>query len=101
MNIKITDEALPLWEKLTDQDKKSWTGNVTCQKCFKVIDANDFSGSLYEGQLALFHMCKQCGNKEVRLIDVKDQSQQAIDNDFEQWVKSKKTADPEKYDKKR
>ncbi|MBU2509735.1 hypothetical protein KJ966_00280 [bacterium] len=97
MNIKITDEALPLWNRLSDEEKKSWTSNVTCQKCHKEINAADFSGSLYEGQLALFHMCTQCSNKEVRLIDVEGQTQKDIDDDFEQWVKAKKAAHPEKF----
>ncbi len=79
MTIKITDEALPLWNQLTEEEKESWTSDVTCQKCQKPVNANDFSGSLYEDQLALFHLCKQCGNKEVRLVEVVNQSQKQID----------------------
>ncbi len=97
MKIKITDEALPLWDQLSEEEQKNWTSNVTCQKCQKDINADGFSGSIYEDQLALFHMCKQCGNKEVRLIDVKEQVQADIDSDFEQWVKAKKASNPSKY----
>jgi len=97
MSIKFTDEALEHWNKISDEEKKAWTTDVTCQKCSAEINASDFSGSIHEGQLALFHMCEQCGNKEVRLIDVEPQQQQAIDDDFERWKQQKRAAHPDLF----
>ncbi len=99
MKIKMTDEAQMLWSRLNQADQESWVTNTTCQKCSHPIEPTDFSGSIYEGQLALFHRCTQCDNKEVRLIDVEEQNQKAVDDDFEAWVKAKKAANPEKYGK--
>ena len=90
MTLSFTDEALALWNKLNEEEKTAWTSNVACQKCYREIAGDNFNGSIYEGQLALFHMCKQCGNKEVRLIDVNQQTQQEIDDDFERWLQSKR-----------
>ncbi len=95
--MKFTDEARELWNKLNEEDQKAWTTNVSCQKCGTKIDKGDFSGSIYEEQLALFHRCPQCENKEVRLIAVDDTTQQEIDDDFERWLKSKKEQHPEKF----
>ncbi len=89
--MNFTDEARELWNKLSNDDKEAWTSNVTCQKCSAGIDKNNFNASVYEGNLALFHECR-CGNKEIRLIDVTMQNQQAIDDDFEQWKKAKTKA---------
>lgn len=97
MKIKMSDEAQPLWDKLGKEDQKFWTSNVYCQKCKEEIKATDFSGSIYEEQLALFHCCQKCGNKEVRLIEIDEKRQEDIDDDFENWVKAKKAANPEKY----
>ena len=97
MSDNFTPEALELWKQISDEEKKLWTENVTCQKCSAKIGSGDFNGSIYEDQLALFHECKDCGNKEVRLIDVTLQNQKAIDDDFEQWLKAKKEADPDRF----
>lgn len=97
MSGQFTPEALELWNQLSDEEKRSWTTDVCCQKCSKQIAGNDYNGSIYEGQLALFHECKSCGNKEVRLIDVTLENQKEIDDDFEQWLKAKKAAHPDRF----
>ena len=95
--MKFTNEAKALWNKLSEEDQKAWTTNVSCQKCGTKINTDDFSGSVYEEQLALFHRCTECENKEVRLIAVDDTTQQEIDDDFDRWLKSKKEQHPEKF----
>jgi len=97
MTNRFTGEALTLWNKLSDDEKDAWTTGVSCQKCQFKIKKTDFSGSVFEGQLALFHECEQCGNKEVRLIDVEPQNQQEIDDDFERWKKQKQAEHPERF----
>lgn len=94
MKQNFTEEALALWNKIPEEDQVAWLSNVACQKCQATIDTSEFNGSMYEGQLALFHMCRECGNKEVRLIDIKQENQQAIDDDFERWKEQKKAANP-------
>ncbi len=88
--MNFTDEAKEMWNKLSSEEQKEWTEDLFCQKCNIRIDPANINGSIHEGQLALFHACTGCDNKEVRLIDVFLQSQKAIDDDFEQWVKAKK-----------
>ena len=85
----FTEEAREYWDQLSEEEQQAWITHVTCQKCFAPIDPNEFKASVYEGQLALFHMCKTCGNKEVRLIDVNQKTQQEIDDDFARWLDSK------------
>ncbi len=97
--MKFTNEAQELWDKLSEEDKTAWTSNVSCQKCQAEINKDDFSGSVYEDQLALFHECKMCSNKEVRLIDVEEHNQQEIDDDFDRWLKSKQKQHPEAFKK--
>lgn len=99
MEPTFTEDALGHWNQLTAEEKIAWTANATCQTCQTQFDPSDFNGSIYEGQLALFHMCEQCGTKEVRLIDVKQQSQQAIDDDFQRWLASKRQSHPDLFDK--
>ncbi|MFH2133534.1 MAG: hypothetical protein ABIK68_24410 [bacterium] len=98
--MNFTDEAREQWDRLSEQAKSEWTENLFCQKCRCEIEVANINGSIYEGQLALFHNCPQCGNKEVRLIDVSPRNQQTIDEDFERWVKAKKAAHPELFGKK-
>ena len=90
--MNFTDEALEIWNGLSNEEQGEWTENLVCQKCKAEIDPANINGSIHEGQLALFHACSSCDNKEVRLIDVSLQSQKAIDDDFEQWVKAKEAA---------
>jgi hypothetical protein len=90
--MNFTDEALEHWNKLSTEEQREWTENLTCQSCGAEIDANNINGSIYEEQLALFHECASCDNKEVRLVEINLQHQKAIDDDFEQWVKAKKAA---------
>ncbi|MCP4749756.1 MAG: hypothetical protein GY866_02595 [Proteobacteria bacterium] len=97
MGMNFTEEALELWNQLEEDEKEKWTTQLFCQKCNAEINVEDINVSIHEEQLALFHKCKQCENKEVRLIDVGLQDQKAIDHDFEQWVKSKKAAHPERF----
>ena len=97
MTNRFSGEALTLWNKLSDEEKDDWTTGVSCQKCQAKIEKTAFNGSVYEGQLALFHECEQCGNKEVRLIDVEPQNQQEIDDDFERWKKQKQAQHPERF----
>ncbi len=97
MSGKFTPEAQELWDQLSEEEKTQWTTNVTCQKCKKKIESNEYNGSIYEDQLALFHNCEGCGNKEVRLIDVNLVNQKEIDDDFDQWLKAKKAAHPDRF----
>jgi hypothetical protein len=99
MEPTFTDEALVYWNQLTEEEKTAWTTNTACQNCQSKIDPGDFSGSIYEGQLALFHLCTSCGTKEVRLIDINQQSQQAVDDDFQRWLQSKRQSHPDKFTK--
>jgi len=94
---KISPEAKERWEQLSEQDQKLWLTGVVCVNCKNPIPADGFSLSIYEDDLALFHECDQCGNKEVRLIDVGAKNQQKVDDDFEQWVKSKRAAHPDLF----
>jgi hypothetical protein len=98
--MNFTDEALEFWNQLSETEQAEWTENLFCQKCKAEIDPANMNGSVHEGQLAFFHECSQCSNKEVRLVDVMEQSQKAIDDDFEKWAKSKRAARPELFDKK-
>lgn len=98
--MNFTDEALEQWNRLSKDEQRSWTENLFCQKCKAEIDAANINASIHEEQLALFHGCPQCGNKEVRLIDVSMQSQKAIDDDFAKWAESKKKERPELFGKK-
>ncbi len=97
MTSRFTGEALELWNQLSEEEKDAWTEGVYCQKCLTKIEKTDYNGSIYEEQLALFHMCSKCGNKEVRLIDVELQNQEAIDDDFERWKKQKQAEHPERF----
>jgi hypothetical protein len=97
MTKRFTEEALALWNELSDEEQDVWTTGVSCQKCQTKIEKTDFNGSIYEGQLALFHECQQCSNKEVRLIDISPQNQQEIDDDFERWKKQKQAEHPERF----
>lgn len=95
----LTEDARQLWDQLSETDKQSWTHGASCQQCSEPIDPDAFNGSVHEGQLALFHHCDICGNKEVRLIDVDPTRQEDIDDDFERWLQSKKEARPESFKK--
>lgn len=95
--MNITDEAKPHWDQLSEAEKTKWTANESCQSCHRKIPPEEFNVSISEEQLALFHMCPQCGTKEVRLIVIDERSQKEIDLDFEQWIQAKKKANPEKY----
>lgn len=97
--MNFSDEALMMWNRLSEVEQKEWTQNLSCQKCKAEIDPANINGSIHEGQLALFHECRACSNKEVRLIDVQEQSQQAVDDDFEQWAKSKRAQRPDLFKK--
>lgn len=97
--MNFTDEALEQWNRIPEQEQAEWTENLHCQKCKAEIDPEGINGSIHEGQLALFHECKQCMNKEVRLIDVSPQSQKSIDDDFEQWARSKREKRPDLFKK--
>ena len=95
MSGEFTEEALKIWDTLSDAEKDIWTVNAFCQMCKAPIDKDDFNGSIYDGELALFHKCDACGNKEVRLIDAKKTKTQEIDDDFANWAKSKKEKYPD------
>lgn len=95
MSGKFTEEALDIWNKLTDSEKETWTTNAFCQMCKAPIGKDDFNGSIHEGELALFHKCEQCGNREVRLIDTTNKKNQDIDNDFDNWARAKREKYPD------
>lgn len=97
--MNFTDDALEYWNMLSEAEQQDWTMNLTCQKCKAEISPDNINGSIYEEQLALFHECPYCSNKEVRLIDVTQQSQKAIDDDFEKWAKVKRQQRPELFKK--
>ena len=97
MTNHFTTEAQELWDQLSDEEQKLWIENGTCQKCSASIPKDGYNGSVFEGQLALFHECEECGNKEVRLIDVTLQNQKSIDDDFAQWVKAKEAQNPDRF----
>ncbi len=99
MSGEFTEEALEIWNTMTDAEKDSWTTGASCQMCKTPIGKNDFNGSIYEGELALFHNCEQCGNKEVRLVDVTKKKEKNIDDDFEAWAKAKREKYPDKFKK--
>lgn len=99
MNIKFTEEAQLLWDKLTEEEQRSWTTNRVCGKCQAEYPIDEFNGSIFEGQLALFHRCTICDNKEVRLIDPDQQTQAEIDDDFNRWLESKKKSHPDAFKK--
>jgi hypothetical protein len=90
--MNFTDDALVYWNKLSAEEQRDWSEGLVCQSCGTEIDSTNINGSIYEEQLALFHECPSCDNKEVRVVEVNVQHQQAIDDDFEQWVKAKKAA---------
>lgn len=97
--MNFTDEALEYWNRLSEEEQREWTTELFCQKCKAEINPDNINGSIYEDQLALFHECPMCMNKEVRLIDVNQLSQKAIDDDFEQWTKDKRKERPDLFKK--
>ena len=96
---KFTPEAVVEWNKLSEEDQNSWSDPV-CQMCQAEFKKEEFTGSIYEGKLALFHHCEECGEKEVRLIETDAASQKAIDDDFERWKAAKHQAHPEIFNNK-
>ncbi len=90
--MNFTDEALERWNKLSTEEQREWSEGLACQSCGAEINSANINGSIYEEQLALFHECASCDNKEVRIVEVNLQNQKVIDDDFEQWVKAKKAA---------
>lgn len=95
--MNFTDEAQVLWNQLSADEQREWLSDLFCQKCRAEIDPANINGSIYEEQLALFHECPQCRNKEVRLIDVHLQSQRSIDDDFERWAAAKRKSRPDLF----
>lgn len=96
--MNFTEEAQEQWDRLAKAEQEAWTKDLFCQKCKAEIEKANINGSIHEGQLALFHECTQCLNKEVRLIDVSLQSQKAIDDDFERWAAAKRKQRPELFE---
>jgi hypothetical protein len=99
MSEKFTPEAIVEWNKLSEDDQKNWSDPL-CQMCKAEFKRDEFTGSIYEGKLALFHQCEECGEKEVRLIETNAERQQAIDDDFERWKAAKHKAHPEIFNQK-
>ena len=97
MSGTFTDEAQKLWDEIPDEEQKVWTIDVKCQKCSAPIPSDGYNGSIYEGELALFHRCPQCGNEEIRTINPGLQDQQTIDDDFEAWAKAKRNTNPDMF----
>lgn len=95
--MNFTIEAQIEWDKLTEEQKSLATENHACQKCKAPIPPDEFNVSIYEGELAFFHHCKHCQNKEVRLVDPEEKHQKEVDDDFAQWLKAKKKAHPDKF----
>lgn len=95
--MNFTEEASVLWDQLSEDEKRIWTANLNCQKCGEGINKNKINVSVHEGQIALFHMCRICGNKEVRLVEVDSRNQKEIDDDFNRWLEEKRKKHPEKF----
>jgi len=97
--MNFTDEALELWDRLSADEQREWISGLYCQQCKAEINPDMINVSIHEDQLALFHECPQCRNREVRLIDPALRSQKAIDDDFERWARAKRDARPDLFRK--